>query len=412
MDGFSLDIPDQMREAPELATGSVCLVARAEPWPWPQEFRPSLTAEVTPLAPDRATVVQLSALTIAGQIALGAHVAACDVWPVPGGEDGRRIMSLYPAMDTTVVTLQYVSIRGGRAVTVSMRHAADNHSYGSAVFRQAVGSIRCEFDDPLPEPDPATMPALDPFARERGESFEYLGGIRAAQPFTSTGPSLDDAQLEALRRGRLRRGVESTALQAGGLVDDRGRFTEMGQAAHRVLEAPTREVSIEVVSDDEPSASRLHAYQRRETSVIVASSPPGDSGAGTTLDVVASQTTPIVLARWVGLAPAWTFNLIDGEETTLRLAADVLNARVSASDAPAPAGANMALARLWAQPWQIVRLHTDAAPATAMEVISTPEAGSFSLHRDPAAGEVSLTPLPSAWYLIALLRLGGFDVTA
>ena len=55
VDGFSLEVPDKLREAPELESGSVCLVAQAEPWSWPEAFRPNLTAEVVPLAPDRAT---------------------------------------------------------------------------------------------------------------------------------------------------------------------------------------------------------------------------------------------------------------------------------------------------------------------------------------------------------------------
>ena len=409
VDGFSLEVSDKLHEAPELAFGSVCLVAHADPWPWPEAFRPNLTAEVTPVAPDRATVPQLSALTIAAQVALGAHVAACDAWAGPNGEDGRCITSLYPALDTTVVQLQFVSILGGRAVTISEQHGADNHSYGSAVFRHAVSSLQYEFDDPLPERDPATMPALDPFARQRGHELEYLGGIRAAQHFTSAGPPLDDLQLEALRRGKLRRGAEPGPLQAGGLVDERGRFTEMGKAAHQVLSSPAREVSIEVAGDDDPEVARLHAYQRRDTAVVVATAPPGARDAGTTVDAIPSQTTPIALVRWVGLAPAWTFNLIEGDARTLDLDASLLNARLSSSAAPAPPDANAALVRLWAQPWRLARL--GAEEVGALEVITTPEAGSFRLDRDPASSQASVTPLPSSAYLIALLRLGGFDVT-
>jgi hypothetical protein len=412
VDGFSLEIPDELRRAPELETRSVCLVAHAEPWSWPQAFRPNLTAEVTALTPDRATLVQLSSVTIAAQIALGAHVAACDIWPGPEDSEGRRIISLYPEMDTTVVQLQYVSICGGRAITVSIQQGADKYRHGLDVFRHVVGTIRCAFDDPDsdPEPDPATMPRLDPFAQGRGMEVEYLGGVRAAQPYRSAGPVLDEAQLDALRRGKLPRGTESAALQAGGFVSGRGRLTDVGEAAHRALSSPAREVTLEVVTDDDPRVAVLHAHQRGHGTAVVASVPPGESGTGSTLDVIASRTTPIALARWLGLAPAWTFSIAEGDSPTLRLDAAVLDARLTSTGAPAPDEATEALARMWAQPWQVASLHASQPGAYAATIVSTPESGSFRLERDRSAGEASLTPVPSAQYLLDVLQLGGFDV--
>ena len=410
-DGFSLEVPGAFRELPELETGSVCLAAHVEPWPSPEEFRPSLAAEVAPLSPDAATLPQLSARTIAEQVAGGLHVAACDAWLEQDGEYGRRITSIYPAMDTTVVQRQYLGIRGGRAITVSVQHGG-GYERGMDIFRLAVSTIQCEFDDPPPEPDPATMPRLDPIARERGMDLEYLGGIRAAQPFKSAGPALDDAQLDALRRGKLRRGTDPAALQAGGLVDERGRLTEVGDAARRALSSGARrEVTLEVVTDDDPRVAVLHAYQLRDTAAVVASAPPGEPDAGTTVDVIAPQTTPIALARWVGLAPAWTFGITeDGEDRTLRLDAAILDARLTAPGALPPADANEYLVRMWTQPWQVTSLRASQPGPLVGTVITTPEDGSFTLGRDSDSAQASLTPLPSASYLTVLLRLGGFDI--
>jgi hypothetical protein len=414
VEGFSIEVAGPFREVPELEVGPVCVVAQAEPWRWPEEFRPTLTAEVTPLTPDRATLPQLSALAIAEQIALGAHVAACDIWLGPGDEpDGRRITSVYPAMCTTVVGLHYLTIRGDRAITVSVQHAAGNHKTNAAVWEYAVKSIRCDFADSPPQPDPATMPRLDPFARTRGMEVEYLGGIRAAQPFRSAGPPLDHAQLDVVRRGKVRRGVDPAPLQAGGLVNDRGRLTEMGEAAHEALTARTRrEVTIEVVTDDDPRVATLHAYQLRESATVVASAPPGEPDAGATVDVIAPQTTPIALARWLGLAPAWTFGIAEGDAPTLHLDPAVLDARLTSSDAPPPADANENLVRMWAQQWQVASLRAGQPGPREATVITTPEAGSFRLERDRAAGEASLTPLPSAQYLLELLSFGGFNLSA
>lgn len=412
--GVSLEVPGTLQEAPELEGGTVCLVARAEPWPWPDAFRPNLTVEVSPLGPDRATIVQLSALTIAAQVALGAHVAACDVWPAPDGAHGRRIISIYPALNTTVVQLQFVTTCGDHAVTVSVQHAADNHEHGTAVFRHAVTSLSCEFGGAAPDPDPATMPSLDPFAAERGLELEYLGGVRASQPFQSAGPTLDEGQLDALRRGKLRRGVDASALEAAGFVTPKGRLTDVGQAAHDALSSPAREVTIQVAVDDVPGVATLHAYQRRDSTVVVATAPPGESGSGTTVDLIASQTTPIALARWLGLAPAWTFGLGDGDAPTQLLDGAVLEARLAAPAAPAPPDASPALVRMWAQPWQVATMRAGPAGAHAVSVVWTPLAGAFRLQRAGAANggadEASLTPLPSAQYLLEVLRLGGFDV--
>lgn len=413
VDGFSLEVAGPFREVPELEVGPVCLVAQAEPWRWAQEFRPNLTAEVTPLTPDRATLPQLSALAIAEQIALGAHVAACDIWPGPDDKpDGRRLISLYPAMDSTMIRLQYLTIRGDRAINVSVQHSAGNHKTNAAVWEYAVKSIRCEFGGQPPGPDPAAMPRLDPFAGEQGIELEYLGGVRSAQRFRSAGPTLDEAHLDALRRGKVPRGTDPAALQSGGLVTERGRLTDVGEAAHQALSAATREVTVEVVTDDDPRVAVLQVHQRRESTAVVASAPPGESRAGSTLDVIASQTTPIALARWLGLAPAWTFQIAAGQDRTMRLDPAVLDARLVSPDAPPAADATVELARMWEQPWQVATLRASQPRPRVATVITTAETGSFRLERDRSSGSASLTPLPSADYLLELLWFGGFDVAA
>lgn len=417
--GFSLEIPDGLSRAQELEAGQVCVAARVEPWQWPESFRPNLTAEVTPLAPDRATVEQLGTLAIATQVTLGAHVAACDVWLEEGHEPGRRITSLYPAMDTTVIQQQYVAIRGGRAVVVSVQVAADLYKLGLDLFGYVVSRIHCEFDDPVPEPDPATMPRIDEFARQQGEELEYLGRVRAAQPFQSSGPPLSSDQLEALRRGKPRRGTELAPLQAAGLMTDRGRLTELGEAARQGLRSRIREIAVEVATDGDPRVAQLHAYQNRESTTVVASPPPGaepgsgtdaDSGAGGTVDVIPSMTTPVALARWVGLAPAWTLSIADGDTRWAEVDEAVLDARLASPDAPVPAGANPVLARFWSEPWQVATIAAGPSQGLTATVITTTEAG--SLMPDRAEGMVRLTPYPSASYLRALLRFGGFDLSA
>ena len=408
-DGISVAFPASLRDAPELAVDDVCLAALAEPWPWPEWFRPRFLVEVSPLAPDRATVPQLGTHLIAEQIARGAHVAASDLWPVSSGEDGRRIISLVPVMDDTIVRLQYVSIRGGREVLITAEHSAANQKLSEAIFRDAVGSIHVTFDDAPPEPDASAMPALDPFASEGGSDFEDLSGVRGAQPYRSSGPPLSEEQIDAVRRGKLRR-VERDALEAARLVDPRGRLTETGAAARRALDSPARTVTAEVVGDESAHVSRLEVLQGAKATAVLAGPPPGSRAGERTLDVIASRTSPIALARWLGLAPAWTVALRDDGEWTLPLDPAVLDARLTQAVAPPPPDASRGLRWMWEQPWQIATI-SGGTPARRLRVITTPRAGYFRLERDHASGRAALSPLPPEYYLRELLWFGGFDLS-
>lgn len=408
-DGTSVELPSSMRDAPELAVGDVHLAALADPWPWPEWFRPRFLVQVSALAPDRATVPQLAAHLIAEQIARGAHVATSDLWPVPTGEDGRRVISLVPLANDTLVRLQYVSTRGGRAVLVTAEHSAANYTLGATIFRAAVGSIEVAFDDALPEPDPSTLPPLDPFASAEGEAFEDLSGVRAAQPYRSRGPGLSEEQIDAVRRGKLRR-VERAALEAGALVDGRGRLTEGGERARRALDAPSRRVTAEVVDDADGAVARMELLQRAKGTAVLAGPPPGSPAGARTLDAIASRTSPIFLARWLGLAPAWTIALAAEGQWTLPLDPAVLDARARSADVPPPPDAARGLRWMWEQPWQLATLASDT-PARRLRVIATPRAGYFRLERDAAGGEASLSPLPAEYYLRELLWFGGFDLS-
>jgi hypothetical protein len=419
LEGVSIELPESLREAPELTGEGVALAAVAEPWPWPDDFRPCLMLETGPLAPDRATIRQLSSRLIADLLARQLHVATCDVWMAPDVEDGRRIISLFAAMDSTIIRMEYVGIRGGRSVLFTIENDASNYRTATAIFRDAVNSLRCDGEYPVPDPDPETMPRLDPILRERGIEIEDLSGIRGVQPYASAGAPLREDQIDALRSGKLRR-VDTAALEERGFVSRGHRLTEGGEAAHRALETPARRVTAEAVSDRDPRVARLEILQRQHASVILAHPPTGASPAGRTLDLVATGTTAIALARWLGLAPAWTIAISDEKDGgtlgqkgvgILRLEGAVLDARLASAEAPPPNGARDGLVGMWTQPWQVVTLYADKPVERVVRVIATPEAGYFRLERDQETGEGLLTPLPSAHLLLELLWYGGFDVT-
>lgn len=409
-DSVSVELPENLREAPELVSGDIALAAVAEPWPWPESFRPRLIIETQPLAPDSATVPQLSSRLIADLLARGAHVVACDIWMVPGQEPGRRIISLFPANDNTIVRMQYVAIRGGRSILLTTEYGAGDHIRGSALFSSVVGSLRYDGEYASPDPDPATMPRLDPFLLEQGTEVEDLSRVRAAQPYGSAGPPVPQDQIDALQTGKLRR-ADTDILEARGFVSRRGRLTEAGEGAHQALESPARHVTAEVVGDGDLRVARLDILQRYHASVILADPPLGAEAAGRTLDLVATATTPIALARWLGVAPAWTITVTDGQEMPLRLQAGVIEARLTSPEAPPPEDAVDGLVHMWAQPWQIITLRADRPVERASRVIATPEAGYFRLEQDDEARGVTLTPLPSALFLLDILWYGGLDLS-
>ena len=130
-----------------------------------------------------------------------------------------------------------------------------------------------------------------------------------------------------------------------------------------------------MVSDDDPRVAVLHACQRGDETALVASAPPGEGGEvaeGSTLDVIPWRRTPIALARWLGLPPAWRFGITEGDDPTLWLDAAVLDARLTAPGTPPPGDANQALVRMWSARWQVATLRSGQPGALVSRVITTP----------------------------------------
>ena len=411
--GVSLELIGPFRAAPELARGAVRLAALSDPWDQPDEFRPRMTVAVQAAQPQSATVVQLAALVIADELALGHHVAACDMWlgidaNEPEDRAAQQIIALYPAMDTTVIRLTYVTMRDDRAVTLVSEHGAEHHRVCLRVAQRALATLRCDTAGPPPAPDPATIPQLDRFAAERGSELEYLGAIRARQPFTSSGTTLGDGDLELLRRGKLGRRSDPGALRAGGFADDRGRLTDLGGAAHRALDAPFAQLSACRRNDGVAERAELRAYLRRDAAAVVTSGPSG-SGAGWTLDVLPPRTVAVLVVRWLGLAPAWTHGIGEDSRSCL-ISTGLLDARLADAATPPPPDAVPALARVWSEPWEHVEIDTSGATGPGREIVMTTEAGPLLVEREPGSETASLAALPCFVLLDVVLGLCGFEV--
>ena len=276
--GLSIEVPDAFAEVRDLGVGSVCLVARVEPWTRSEDFCPTVTVEVGGLAGDRATIPALSTVTINEQIALGRHVVACDVWmtgesTTPDEDSGRRIVSTYRAKSSTIVQQQYVVIRGGRAVTITVQCEPGHLRAARRAFDVAVATLRVTFEDPPVPAADRVAPRLDAFTRDvLGDplALEDLSPIRDAEPFRAPGPDLSEDQFNALRRGKLRRSTDAGALQARRFVGEDRRLTELGRTVHDVLKRPMRRLTVEVRADGAPRSATFEAALTSETGVIVA----------------------------------------------------------------------------------------------------------------------------------------------
>jgi hypothetical protein len=297
--GISLEVSHHFSEIPEAERGPVALAAWVDPWPDEDQFRPNLVVEVEPLTPETATIQQLCTRTIAGQLALGRYVIGCDYVPAEdsaGRGSVRRLVSIYAALETTVVQWQQVAILGNRAVIVTMQASAANYAAGVRAIDHALRTLRVSFDDEPVQPDPELMPRFDPLLLERGEQLEDLSRIALAEGAPA------DGELEP--------------------IDELG-----GDGSGPVL----------IVEVHEQGAAE-------PVSVAVPQRMDG---------------RPVALARLLHVAPAWMLGLSDDERSGLVDRA-AFEARLRDPSAPAPAGATDGLRRVWDAHWRLVTIEGQA----------------------------------------------------
>lgn len=201
------------------------------------------------------------------------------------------------------------------------------------------------------------LPALDPYLVSIGEPVEDLSRVARAQPFTTAGPVVDRAALEAFASARRRvRGDVPEALVRAGLVGTGGRFTDAGRHVAAYLTASEGRVRVESGRGHAPLS--LEAYLRGGRALVVATAAPGtfdqvprgdavvEAGTTLTLDVVDGAAVPAMIAAWVGLGPAWSLATSPADVPEA-----LLVQRVDDPRTPPPDGADAHLRHVWGQPW-------------------------------------------------------------
>ncbi|GGC06892.1 hypothetical protein [Cellulomonas carbonis] len=264
----------------------------------------------------------------------------------------------------------------------------------------------------------AQLPRLDPYLASIGEPLEDVSRVVAAQPFRSTGPSLDRASLAALTTATPEpTGTEADpALVDAGLLAPDGTPTAHGRLVAGALTQPDGHLRVEASDAGRPRA--FDAYLVGGLAVVLSGPSPagaesatadddasaahpdesGQSDDGMRLDLVDAAHVPGMIAAWVGLGPAWS--LATSPEA---IPERVVLARADDADAPPPADADPHLLRAWQQPWCLWTFQgTGLTHGRVM--VNAGASGHFALTRS-ADGGTLFRAVPSAVVWTDLVHL-------
>jgi hypothetical protein len=95
----------------------------------PGQFRPNVVLTVERVAAGSEDLRVFSPGVVEGFLAsvLGAYVVAVDLYPLPGGREGRRMVAAYRQPPHAVVLSQWWTVVGGIATAVSASCSADQY---------------------------------------------------------------------------------------------------------------------------------------------------------------------------------------------------------------------------------------------------------------------------------------------
>lgn len=405
--GASLTLPAYF--APVELPPGIGTTAAVTPWERPDSFRANVNLRIDPATPERATTDQHASHLVAEVIASGAHVVAVDPYPVEGGETGRRVISAYPGLGSTVVQLQYAVARGGSLATVSVQSDAAGYRTGLQILGLASGTLSVPEPGVEVVPAPGTEPRVDDRLALRGEQQVDLSHVRSAQPYDG-GVLLSAEELDTLRHTDRPEAPSVEAvpvLRRLSLTDASGAPTAEGAAALRALARPARMLTVKAETDSRSTSLRVH--QDPGAAVVVAGPPPWELEARDTggwwVQVVPPATTAIVLCRWIGLAPAPAVAL--GPHDPLELRAKDLAKRLAGESVAAP-GDDAYVRQLWQQRW-LHLLFVDGG-SQEQELLATEAGGYYSIQRSRRTAQLGVQP--AALVFDYLLGFSGFRLDA
>lgn len=255
---------------------------------------------------------------------------------------------------------------------------------------------------------PDREPALEDVAsRLTGARLERLSGLGAKQPFTSAGPWLDPAAVSLLHKiaqngriGRLERSGNEASIEVlsdAELIDSSGRLTPAGELITRPLDRPA--AVLHFTASCLGQATELQVWLDEANALMLAgpsaavlagsSGMPAQAAGWLQLKFVSLHELFPVLASWLGIAPAWNLPV-----SPAAIPLEILNRRLRDSAAPAPDGADEALAYAWSQPWFLWHLQMDSSTGEGVGYLNAGGAGHYRVVAEE--GRATLTSVPSA----------------
>lgn len=404
--------------------GFAPLVLAPQGWRHEDGFRPSLT------------VVGVSSETEEGQAS--AQLAGTEALAVLIDTDDTHVVSYdpYPGLrviraathqgDLGLVMMQWVLPRPGRTVTATGLVDTDRYSRVAPIFEQLIGQLEWEDPDGSAATEPrqgvteSTEPRTDTYLAHHGEALEDLSRVPQAQAYEVDGLALPRAALVALsaaRRGRIRldRGKADaeeifTALLEAELVDPDGRLTQDGRTITRTIDSATNALTVEATVGSLPLSWR--SWSADGMSVVARTASPtcwwhrrpgGDElleiPQQVHLQVLATSTLAMEIARWVGLGPGWPLDL-----GSAQIEADRFAERVTSASIEPPSGATAHLTELWSVPWLLWSVRSEVSGA-AFAFVNAGHRGHYALAQQVEAGTEHLTGTPNVMIWDALVEL-------
>nr|NLD40562.1 hypothetical protein [Actinomycetales bacterium] len=277
---------------------------------------------------------------------------------------GRMISYTHRSPETgaRVRATEWLLAGSGLAVQLTTSAGVGQWPVFGDTFMQIADSLEFTRGDRLPAANPIPATALDePASAAAGIEMERIHGLAAVQDYpweegswlTGSAVALFAELAQGGRVGRfMLRGAarELEQLSALGLVEG-SALTESGDGLADFLREPS--AAVRIGADREEQEAAFQAWIHGPAVLIVADpfGEPEDPTVGrTNLMVAPLVDLSTLMARWVGLQPAWNLPIapttIDGEGLA-----------TSATGRPGlPEDANPALRALWEEPWTVWHL--------------------------------------------------------
>lgn len=372
----TIDLPQGWEAGPERAEYELLVFAPAPT----ESFGPTVVVTVNPFS---GSIAEFMALTVEGITQGTADPYIVDIRPWNGPTNasgsteaeggattgsGRAIMysQLSPSLGLSLYTTEHLYIEDGRAVQVTTTATVQQWQFMGPLLHHLAASVHLTgtaSDTNPAEVAPIPKEAVDRLATDAfGVAVEKIDGLAQDQPFDFDGVWVHGRSLEVLtelsdglKLGRLTKAAyaeQLKELEALDLVSGQ-QLTELGQRVGEHLSDPR--ASYRITGVDSDGEAWFQAWANGPTALLFvepgyhrrATGQPADrpSSEHFNLQLVPLTMLSTLMARWVGLQPAWALSLEPNPVPLDDIAEGWTGRRTP------PAGSNAPMRAFWDEPW-------------------------------------------------------------